>query len=767
MEHFTTRTSDELLPIETSDWQAFFNYCPMGVAIADAEGHYLVANSVFQKILGHTDQELRTMLVADLVHDQNVRDLFATLLENESGNITTEKLYQRDDHSLIWLNVSIYLIPASLTRRRFLMALAEDISERKRAEQELRESEQRLHAILDNSPNMIFLKDSDGRYLLVNREVERALHVTQNQVKAKTDYEIFPAEQAAAFRASDLRVLDAGAPMEFEEVFLQDDGQHTHIVNKFPLCDVLGKIYGIGGIVTDITDRRRLQNELERERDRLRQLLELNNSFASNLDVRQLFRSVSAGLRSVLRPDATVLSLPDGGTDKIRVFAIDFPSGKGALKEGIVYPIEGSIAGTVLRTGKPFFFNELPAWLDPKVHDLFRVECLKSGCDLPLVRTGNVLGVLSLACLRENGFTEQDVTLLAHVADQVAIALENALRYDHVNQSRKRLAEERDYFEGQIRREHGPDEIIGKSANLKGVLKQAETVAKTDSAVLILGETGTGKEKFAHAIHQASLRRDRSLIIANCSSLPAGLLESELFGHERGAFTGAITREIGRVELADKGTLFLDEIGDIPLELQPKLLRVLQEQEFQRLGSTRTIRVDFRLVAATNRDLAQMVQESQFRSDLYYRLNVFPIRIPPLRERREDVPLLAWHFVKKFARRMNKQIDTIRREDIEALTHYDWPGNVRELQNVIERSVVLSPDTVLHLCPLAELGSIGSNASAERQTLAEAERAHILQALQLTDWVIGGRHGAAAQLGLRRTTLLYKMTRLDIVRPAG
>jgi len=307
-------------------------------------------------------------------------------------------------------------------------------------------------------------------------------------------------------------------------------------------------------------------------------------------------------------------------------------------------------------------------------------------------------------------------------------------------------------------------EIIGESPALKAALEHVEIVAPTDSTVLILGETGTGKELIARAIHNLSPRRDRIFVSANCASIPAGLLESELFGHEKGAFTGAIAREIGRFELANKGTLFLDEVGDIPLELQPKLLRVLQEQEFERLGSTRTIRVDFRLVAATNRDLTRMAENGRFRSDLYYRLSVFPIELPPLRERPGDVPRLVWHFAKKYARRMNKQIEIIRAEDMEAMVHYRWPGNVRELQNFIERSVILSPDAVFRP-PLAELKRIGRNIPPEVRTLAEAEREHILQALRGTDWVIGGPHGAAARLEVRRTTLLYKMQRLGISRP--
>jgi len=307
-------------------------------------------------------------------------------------------------------------------------------------------------------------------------------------------------------------------------------------------------------------------------------------------------------------------------------------------------------------------------------------------------------------------------------------------------------------------------DIIGRSSALRRVLQEVETVAATDSTVLILGETGTGKELIARAIHNLSTRRHHSLVRADCASIPAGLLESELFGHERGAFTGAVARNIGRFELAHEGTLFLDEVGDIPLELQSKLLRVVQEQELERLGSTRTQHVDFRLVAATNRDLAHMVSEGQFRSDLFYRLSVFPVQVPPLRMRAEDISLLVWHFVKKFSQRMNKRIDTIPAQDMEVLAAYSWPGNIRELQNFIERSVILSPGTVLRL-PLGELNRVASNPLPKARTLAEAEREHILEALRNTEWVIGGPAGASAQLGVKRTTLLDKMRRLGISRP--
>jgi len=309
-------------------------------------------------------------------------------------------------------------------------------------------------------------------------------------------------------------------------------------------------------------------------------------------------------------------------------------------------------------------------------------------------------------------------------------------------------------------------EIIGESTNIKRVLKQVEMVAATNSTVLILGETGTGKELIARRIHELSSRRGRGLVRADCASIPAGLLESELFGHEKGAYTGAVARNVGRVELANNGTLFLDEVGDIPMELQSKLLRVLQERELERLGSTQTVKVNFRLVAATNRDLRQMVEQGRFRSDLYYRLNVFPIVVPSLRDRSQDIPLLVWHFAKKYALRMDKQIEVIRPNDMEALLHYHWPGNIRELQNVIERCVILSSDGILHYPQLAETKLNDNDSRPKAKTLAKVERDHILQTLGETDWVIGGPNGAAVLLQVRRTTLLYKMRQLGIFRPA-
>ena len=431
----------------------------------------------------------------------------------------------------------------------------------------------------------------------------------------------------------------------------------------------------------------------------------------------------------------------------------------------MAFPIEGTPSGEVVVTRKPVIITGTN--LDrykTSVSRLFTAEGLQSGCIVPLITANRVLGTLSLSSLRPSAFTQEDVDLLMRVANQVAIAIENALAYRQIAELKNQLADEKLYLEEEIRTEYTFEEIVGESAALKRVLSQVETVAPTDSSVLILGETGTGKEVIARAIHDLSPRRERTFVKVNCAAIPTGLLESELFGHEKGAFTGAIAQKVGRFELAHHGTLFLDEVGDIPLELQPKLLRVLQEKEFERLGSTRTQRVDVRVVAATNRDLTQMVEDRLFRSDLYYRLNVFPIVVPPLRERTEDIPLLVRYFAQKHARGMDRRIESIPSEEMEALTRYSWPGNVRELENLIERAVILSRGPTLHV-PLPEERLSGEAPAAAVVTLEAAEREHILRALRDTNWVIAGPQGAAARLGMKRTTLQSRMAKLGITRP--
>ena len=385
-------------------------------------------------------------------------------------------------------------------------------------------------------------------------------------------------------------------------------------------------------------------------------------------------------------------------------------------------------------------------------------------CSLPLLSQDRVIGCLNLASRQEQAFGEQDVEFLSQVAGQIALAVDNALAYQEITELKDRLTEEKLYLEEEIRLEHKFDDIIGDSRALKQVLGQVEIVAPTQATVLIQGETGTGKELIARAIHRLSGRNQRTFVKLNCAAIPTGLLESELFGHERGAFTGAIAQKVGRFELAHGGTIFLDEVGEIPLELQSKLLRVLQEQEFERLGSTRTVHVDIRLIAATNRDLATLVEDREFRSDLYYRLNVFPITLPPLRERREDIPVLVRYFTQHYAARMKKHIETIPGPTLEALSRYHWPGNIRELENLVERAVILTQGTHLQV-PLLELKIEARQPPAPSPTLQEAEREQVLRVLRDTHWVIGGPDGAAARLGLKRTTLTSKIKKLGLSRP--
>jgi formate hydrogenlyase transcriptional activator len=503
------------------------------------------------------------------------------------------------------------------------------------------------------------------------------------------------------------------------------------------------------------------QRQLARERDRLRVLLEVNNAVVSKLDLHMLLNAIAASLRRVIHHEYTSLAVFEPETNSMRVLALDFPQGKGLIREDLLVPVERALAGKAFLTHQSQVLdrNEIEAF-DSATSRLMRAEGVRSLVCMPLITHDRALGTLSLASLRDLAFQQGDVDLLAQVASQVAIAVENALAFKEIAELKNKLAQEKLYLEDEIRSEMNFDEIIGESASLRAVLKQVETVAPTDSTVLITGETGTGKELIARAIHNLSPRRERTFVKVNCAAIPTGLLESELFGHERGAFTGAIAQRIGRFELADGGTIFLDEIGDIPLELQPKLLRVLQEQEFERLGSTHTTRVDIRLVAATNRNLAEMVAARTFRSDLYYRLRVFPILMPPLRDRQGDIPSLVRYFVEKHARRMNRKVETIPAETLEQLVHYPWPGNIRELENLIERAVIVSPGPVLRV-PLGELRS-GTEALDESLTLRAAERDHILKALEATKWVLAGPRGAAMRLGMKRTTLQSKMRKLGI-----
>ena len=538
----------------------------------------------------------------------------------------------------------------------------------------------------------------------------------------------------------------------------------------------------------DLRRAQTAQEELQRRNDRLEFLLNLTEQITSNLDLREVLRSTSAHIREVMRGDVAAVSIGDRESRELRLFVIDYPQGRGFARENLLLTQSDS-GRRAFETLKPVIanLNDMDQ-ISPEVREeLACIDGAKSICLVPLVNRGRAIGILSAVRTTQEPFTPDEVEFLSQVAGPIAIAIENALAYEEISQLKDKLAEEKLYLEEQIRSEMGFEQIIGQSPALKHVLQMVETVAPSDSTVLLLGETGTGKELIARAIHDRSRRKDRTFVKLNCAAIPTGLLESELFGHEKGAFTGAISQKVGRMELADQGTLFLDEVGDIPPEIQPKLLRVLQEREFERLGSTHTRRVNVRVVAATNRDLEKMVTEREFRADLFYRLNVFPIRIPPLRQRREDIPLLTKYFVEKIANQMQKNIDSVPASVIKGLTAWDWPGNIRELENFIERAVILTRGRTLD-APLSELDKVETAQLAQQPAAKEEEeiarivkdtisslhgkralnehemrqRDEIVRVLTNCKGRVGGADGAAALMAISRTTLISRIKRLGI-----
>jgi formate hydrogenlyase transcriptional activator len=502
--------------------------------------------------------------------------------------------------------------------------------------------------------------------------------------------------------------------------------------------------------------------------DRLRVLLAVSEAIVAHRDLTKLFQELADPLHRVVQFEILALVLHEDASNTMRLHILE-AAGPIEIPPDLVLPVDDDPAGWVWQTQQPLIISDLAAetrW--PRFRELARPSGGQSCCQLPLTTARRRLGTLVFGSKRPAAYDARDLDFLQLVANQVAVAIDNALAFQEIAALKDQLSQEKEYLEEEARTEHNFGEIVGRSDALGRVLKQVETVAPTSSTVLICGETGTGKELIARAVHELSPRRERTFVKLNCAAIPMGLLESELFGHEKGAFTGAVLQKVGRFELAHKGTLFLDEIGDIPLELQPKLLRVLQEQEFERLGGTKTMKVDVRLVAATNCDLTTMVADGRFRSDLYYRLNVFPVVLPPLRERTDDIPPLVRHFTQRFARGMGRRIETIPSGVMEALVQYPWPGNIRELQNVIERAVILSSGSSLQI-PLGDLQPVVAKQPApptgETVTLADAEREHIIGALNETNWVVGGSKGAAARLGMKRSMLYWKMKKLGISRP--
>jgi formate hydrogenlyase transcriptional activator len=603
----------------------------------------------------------------------------------------------------------------------------------------------------------IYLLDKDGCVATWNPGAERIKGYEASEVLGSHFSRFFIHEDVERGKPAELlRLAAARGRVEQEGWRVRKDGSRFWAdVVLTAIRDSTGEVTGYAKVTRDFTDRKRAEEAV---------MLQLSNALLSNMDVRKLLEAISASLREVVPHDRAALALYDEAKGDMAVQFLG-PEEMSILPGDRRASMDGTVSGLVFRTGEPVLLQRLSdaAYAPSTTRSLTRLG-MQSGCWVPLAHNGKTIGTMGVLSRLEGGISQEDANILSRIAVQVAMAVDNSIAFRSIAEMRDKLSQEKQYLEDEINLENRFEDIVGESTGLRHVLKEIETVAPTDATVLIQGETGTGKELLARAIHRLSPRSERTFIKLNCAAIPAGLLESELFGHEKGAFTGAITRKMGRLELAHEGTLFLDEVGEMPLDLQPKLLRALQEREIERLGGNRPIAVNVRLIAATNRDLAKMVAEKQFRSDLFYRLKVFPIFSPPLRERANDIPVLVRHFVATHSRRMGKAIDTIPEEAMRALTRWSWPGNIRELENLLERAVILTRGSVLYV-PLAELQvADGDVAESESPTLYAAEREHILRVLREAKGQIGGTDGAAERLGLKRTTLNSKLKKLGIER---
>jgi formate hydrogenlyase transcriptional activator len=744
--------------------QELLNSLPDAIVVVDSEVKITAANAHASAMFGYSCEELTgqpvEMLVPEALRVQHVQHRNTFLRDLSPRPIDAMELKaQRKDGTVFPVEIS--LAPVSTSGGLRVISAIRDISHRKEIEEALHQSEERYRLLTEEVKDYaIFMLDTDGRVMTWNEGGRRMRGYRSEEIIGRNISVFFTPEDAEAGRpAAELREAAEKGRIETEGWRMRKDGSRfwSQVVLT-ALRDPNGKLLGFAKIARDITGRKQASEAV---------LLEISNRLISHLDFGELLAAISSSLRQIKGHDYASLALYDPSVRKLRVYPLPSASGKSLVHEELLLPLENSPAGWAYKARRPVVLDRVreesrPAALLKRLIS----RGVQSACRIPLISRDQVLGTLNLASLAEDAFSEDDVDVLLQVANQITPALSNALSFRRLSEQKEQLAGEKQYLEGEIRSRFNFGEIVGRSAAIEEVMQQVQTVAATDSTALILGETGTGKELIARAIHDLSARRDKSFITANCSALPSGLLESELFGHEKGAFTGSTSRQLGRLELAHHGTLFLDEVGDIPIELQPKLLRALQQKQFERLGSNETITVDVRLIAATNRDLEALAAEGRFRSDLYYRLSVFPITLPPLRERSSDIPLLAKHFLEVYSRRMGKNIEPIRADVLEQLCRYPWPGNVRELEHFIERAVILTSGLTLRVPPLGSklhLPAAHTTAPANN-TLAEAEREHILRVLRETNGIISGPRGAAARLGLKRTTLAAKMRRLGISR---
>jgi formate hydrogenlyase transcriptional activator len=740
-------------------FKELFLASPDAIIVTAADGRISAANPAVERLFGYSERELMGNLVEIFLperlrraHPQHRADFMASPSTRPMG--TGLELFGRRKDGTEF-PVDIMLSPIETGGTHSILTVVRDITQRKQTETALRRSEERFRLLVDGAKDYaIFMLDPEGKVTTWNIGAQRIKGYSAEEIVGQHFSKFYPQEMVERGKPEhELEVAAAEGRFEDEGWRIRKDGSRFWAnVIITALRGAEGQLLGFSKVTRDFTDRKGAEESL---------VLELGKALLANPDIRQILAAIEASIQRLVPHDYATIALQDLNKSDHLVVREFLPTKSGPTEETTL-PMDGSPDGWVFQHQEPLLMSQVQ---DKRAGSPVCQQSagVKSGCWVPLNSRGEVIGTLFVGSRQETGFEPRQTETLLRAASQIAgiIKLDHGFR--RIVELSSKLKEEKRYLEEELRTEYNFEEIVGESRDLKTVLKQVETVASTDATVLILGETGTGEELIARSIHTISRRRDRTFVKLNCSAIPFGLLESELFGHEKGAFTGAISQRIGRLELAHMGTLFLDEIGDLPLDLQPKLLRALQEKEIERLGGRRTIPVDVRLIAATNRDLAKMIKEGEFRSDLYYRLRVFPITLPPLRARKSDIPLLVNYFVNKHARRMNKPINVIPEETMAALVAWPWPGNVRELENFLERAVILTPGSTLR-APLAELEGVEDDTQIADPSFHNAEREHILRVLRECKGMIGGPGGAAEKLGLKRTTLNSKLRKLGIER---
>ena len=743
-----------------------FEVSPDAIFVTDAQGVIRGANPRAAELFGYTQAELIGQPIENLVPER-FRARHPSHRENYNAHPRARQMgaamnlfgLRKDGAEF---PVDIMLKPIQTPAGPAVLSFLRDVTEQRAAQEALRRNDQQLRSIVESDRDYaIYLLDPDGCVMTWNAGAERIKQYTADEILGLHFSRFFTQQDVDRGRPAEvLRLAALRGRIEEEGWRVRKDGSRFWAdVTITVIRNDAGVLTGYAKVTRDFTDRKRAEEAV---------MLQLSNALLANMEIGKLLGAISASIHEVVPHDRAALALYDPAMGDMTVQFLD-------QREDAVFPgdarvpVEGTLAGMVFRSGEPLLLERLAdaAFAPSSISSLNRLG-MRSGCWVPLIHNGNIIGTMGVLSRIESGIGKQEMGILGRIAVQVAMAVDNAAALRRMAELRDRLRQEKQYLEAEIDSENRFEDIVGESTGLRRVLKEIATVAPTDATVLIQGETGTGKELLARAVHRLSPRHERTFIKLNCAAIPAGLIESELFGHEKGAFTGAIARKIGRLELAHEGTLFLDEIGEMPLDLQPKLLRALQEREIERVGGTRPIPVKVRLIAATNRDLAKMVAEKQFRSDLFYRLKVFPVFAPPLRDRAGDIPILVRHFVDTHSRRMGKTIESIPDETMQALIRWQWPGNIRELENFLERAVILTRGPVLFV-PLAELETEADedeNADTvpENPSLQAAEREHILRVLRESKGQIGGSHGAAARLGLKRTTLNSKLKKLGIER---